>query len=87
MLRRLKDGCVKRGRLIGGLRFEFLARRPSEGTGCLKEKAPRAGGIFLAVFRVSGGIPIHFLPLGHVSWDSDRVPASQPCRGYNRGGS
>ena len=82
MLRRLEDGCVKRGRLIGGLRFEFLARRPSdEGTGCLKEKAPRAGGIFLAVFRVSGGIPIHFLPLRHVSWDSDRVPASLTMSG------
>jgi hypothetical protein len=48
--------------LIGGLRFVFLAGRPSEGTGCLKEKAPGAGGIFLAVFRVGGGISIHFTP-------------------------
>jgi hypothetical protein len=47
----------------------------------LKRKPPELV-VFFWPFSESAEAFLSILPLRHVSWDSDRVPASQPCRGF-----
>jgi hypothetical protein len=62
LISEVKESPVKGGHLVRGLGLVPLARRPSEGIGCLRQKVPRVADIFLAVPRAGGGVAIHFYP-------------------------